>query len=133
VPTSWSRGGGCEKLAITVPNGENWLVKGARLALIASAAVANRLPYVSYMLEPNDSIVWQGSVPAVITAGQTALIAFSTRGADGNQAGAAPTIFQKIVIPEIWLPGGANISVGGMNLQAADQFAGISLAVEKRA
>lgn len=125
--------------SINVPNpaaGADWIftaataqrlqIKSLSSILTPSAAVANR--NVSLIIDDGVNTVWQVIQPTSIPASQVTTLSATTTNAT---AGVIPTIQTQIFPPNLFLEPGWRLRSSTGNLQAADQWSAIWLAVEE--
>ena len=107
-----------------------WRIEAIGLQLVTSAAVANRNPNIVIADAAGHQIYSQGSAVAV-TASSTAqldVVAADTPGAAFAPSSGAVAV---LVIPRLWLPSGYTVTIGAVNLQAADQISNVSALVSQ--
>jgi len=110
----------------TVPGSARLRLQSLRAVLTTSAAVANR--NVQIQITDGVNTVWIASAPASVVAGTAQqLVATGTN----SPTGVVTTIFSVVVPPALLLPGFWTIGTSTQNIQAADQWSAIALAVEE--
>lgn len=102
---------------VTVPANTRWSLISVAYALIASAAVANRQPFLA--IDDGVNEAWETFNATNITAAQTA---FYRAGAGVQLATIAALDFQLPLPETMALPAGARIKSSTTALQAGDQY-----------
>lgn len=102
---------------VTVPAGQFWTLTQVAFLFTASAAVANRTPFVQ-IKDPSGRIIYQWDSPANITAGATAEISL-TPGAVSSANGANPIAITG-PLPPLTLAPGSQIVAGAQAEDVAD-------------
>lgn len=110
----------------TVPGGVYWRVLGGVSSFVASVAVANRLPGLSYTDGSVEFYRVGGSQP--MTAGLTNSVLYLT---SGQTAATGSTPVSGFNIATFWLPGGYTFGSKTPNIQAADQYGSTELFIEE--
>lgn len=111
---------------IPVPGNEDWRLLSVRATLTTSAAVANRLP--TLVLDDQTNIGAQVAGVFAHVASTVAAVDFVAENGFASTAIIATTV--TIGIPKWVVPGGYRIRSLTGNIQAADQWSGISYMVE---
>jgi hypothetical protein len=114
--TGTNPGAGAE-VSETVPTGARWELLSLAVALVTSAAVANRFPMLQ--LDDGANTYAQSSVAAAITASTTALI---TAGDIGAPIAATALGFTISIPAGVILSAGHRIRTLTTNLQGADDY-----------
>lgn len=102
---------------VTVPAGQFWTLTQVAFLYTASAAVANRTPFVQ-IKDPTGRIIYLWESPANLTAGQSAEISL-TPGAVNSANGSNPIAITG-PLPALTLAPGSQIVAGAVNEDVAD-------------
>lgn len=115
---------GADPAAQQVPSGTVWWLQSIFAVYTASAAVANRVPFVSY--DDSTTTYLRIPTPVAITASQ-AIRASWIRGMADHLSASTSAWF--VGLPSIPLPGGFRLSLTTTNIDVGDQWSSIALHV----
>jgi hypothetical protein len=115
--------------SVTVPNRERWSLKFLRERLISSAAVANRFPGVQ--VTPNSNLAMYARTANAMSASRTEDFTWGATLPDQAEPAAGTARTVPLPQTDAFLEAGTQVASSTDNLQAADQWTGVALVVEK--
>lgn len=117
VITGTQPGAGAE-VSETVPTGARWELLSARVLLVASAAVANRLP--EWTVDDGTNIVFESGGSQAVTATTTFAILLAQLGSAFLAGGIGLAVFPAVI--GLKLAAGFRIKTNTAAIQGADQY-----------
>lgn len=105
--------------SLTVPGGHVWRVRALYGSLVASAAVANRVPTLTVTVD--GATVYVSTPPTAQTASST--VRYGWIPSDAESLGTDP---RRLVIPELVLGPGATLVISTAAIDVADQWSALA-------